>query len=295
MLSFRARPRAFTLLELLVVVAIIAVLVALLAPAVQMAREAARSAQCKNNLRQLALATAMYVDTNKKYPPATSSDNLRRWFGTRASKTEFFTLAGSPLAPYFENHRAMLECPSFAYFRSEETEMGFSGPSLVTFEAGAGGYGYNDVYLGTTSWRGDPWPEYLNSSSDFRDVRDLQRTAIFADTALLRLHEGRPVVIEYGFLVPRHFIYGSFAAFFPGKTPLDIATDEFGSPSPSTHFRHGGKANVAWCDGHVSTHEIASTNDSFYGGYNAQNQIGWFSDAPDNRWFDLELNPLGDL
>jgi prepilin-type N-terminal cleavage/methylation domain-containing protein len=60
--------RGFTLIELLVVIAIIAILVALLLPAVQQAREAARRASCRNNLKQLGLALHNYHDVYTTFP-----------------------------------------------------------------------------------------------------------------------------------------------------------------------------------------------------------------------------------
>lgn len=67
--SLPRNQRGFTLIELLVVIAIIAVLIALLLPAVQQAREAARRTQCKNNLKQLALALHNYENTHSVFPP----------------------------------------------------------------------------------------------------------------------------------------------------------------------------------------------------------------------------------
>lgn len=71
--------KGFTLIELLVVIAIIAILVALLLPAVQQAREAARRAQCKSNLKQIGIALHNYHDVFSTLPNGTTSTDRGHW------------------------------------------------------------------------------------------------------------------------------------------------------------------------------------------------------------------------
>jgi prepilin-type N-terminal cleavage/methylation domain-containing protein/prepilin-type processing-associated H-X9-DG protein len=98
-MSRRRSSTGFTLIELLVVIAIIAVLIALLLPAVQMAREAARRTQCRNNLKQIGLAMHNYHDTYGVFPP----DGMRAadgWSGDPHTNTRWS--AKVHLLPYME-------------------------------------------------------------------------------------------------------------------------------------------------------------------------------------------------
>ena len=86
---------AFTLVELLVVIAIIAILIALLLPAVQSAREAARRSQCSNNLKQWGLAFHNYHTVHERFPPGVIWVGGEMFKGGRQSW-------GAHLLPYIE-------------------------------------------------------------------------------------------------------------------------------------------------------------------------------------------------
>src|SRR5262245_37403629 len=69
--------KAFTLIEILVVIAIIGILIAIMLPAVQQAREAARRAACRNNLKQIGLALHNFHDLNNRFPLGSENVNVR--------------------------------------------------------------------------------------------------------------------------------------------------------------------------------------------------------------------------
>jgi prepilin-type N-terminal cleavage/methylation domain-containing protein/prepilin-type processing-associated H-X9-DG protein len=71
---------AFTLVELLVVIAIIGVLIGLLLPAVQAARESARRSSCANNLHQIGIAVQNFHDVYEKLPPSRYLNGYPTWF-----------------------------------------------------------------------------------------------------------------------------------------------------------------------------------------------------------------------
>ncbi len=108
--------RGFTLIELLVVIAIIGVLIALLLPAVQSAREAARRAQCTNNLKQIGLAMHNYHDANNVLPPG--------------HRTAVFGTFQTFILPYLEGNPQYNAYNMYGrYWNPGQTSGGGSGPA----------------------------------------------------------------------------------------------------------------------------------------------------------------------
>ena len=274
------RRNAFTLVELLVVVAIIALLLGILLPSLSQARQAAQASVCASNIRQLFIANTGYaVESNDFYVLASEdifvgNGGYKRWHGVRNSPgvsanpaDNHFDPARGPLVAYLGTDGKVKACPTFADYIKAGTRN--------AFEEGTGGYGYNAQYIGGRRDLYGPGPLAPRNSAKSIDAVSPATTAMFTDAAVAQ-NDGAPYLTEYSFCEPPHWELGG------GRLSAM-------HPSPSIHFRHLERTTVMWTDGHADVERLTASGPSTYGVTEAQARelhLGWFG-PDDNSLFDL--------
>lgn len=219
----RSSREGFTLVELLVVIAVVSILASVLLPALNHGKAAARRIQCVDNLRQLGLATQMYWDENDdftfRYQVGATNGGRLYWFGWLKPGNEGdrdFDPAQGALYPYLQGSGVEI-CPSLDY-QSTLHKLKARGAAF--------GYGYN-LNLGRSA------------ISTSRIIRPAE-TLLMADSAQVNDFQApaspdNPMVEEFYY----------------------VDADD-GGGYPNAHFRHQKQANALFCDSHVDREKPVS-------------------------------------
>ena len=243
------RRSAFTLVELLVVMAIIVILASLLLPALSGSKASSKRIQCVSNLRQLGIAAHFYVDDNGDFYP------IAYYYQARQGVTYYYawdltTIESNPktvIPGLLWQGRTTLQiqqCPSFT------GEANWLSDPFT-------GYNYNTSYIGHGQFETIPEP------AKGSDVLRSSKTVLFGDGQ-----------------------YSEGADKFM-RAPWPNPGDEDFEPrwSGTQGFRHLKLSNAAFCDGHVESLRNVYT-DNADGLNNVAPGTGFLS--PDNSMYDLQ-------
>ena len=255
------RSKGFTLTELLVVLFVAAVLMTILLPVLARARQQGKAVVCLSNLRQMVIASQVYVNDNDGYYPIAYmcevTDSMFISYAWDFTSIKNWNTLEQKVIPGIlwqgETIEKIQQCPSF-----KGSHNWFADPYT--------GYNYNTSYIGGQAAVKDGCvvAGSVVMSSRASEVRKPDKCALFGDGQ-----------------------WADGANKFM-RSPFSGKLDEgfFGRYAGTQGYRHLGKTNVAWCDGSVGWVRDCFTETHPAEKKNIAPGTGFLS--PDNSAYDLE-------
>jgi prepilin-type processing-associated H-X9-DG protein/prepilin-type N-terminal cleavage/methylation domain-containing protein len=239
--SSHRKPDAFTLVELLVVIAVIAILASLLLPALNRGKTAAQGVVCRTNLRQQVLALSLFVDNVGAYPFTYYNPDEQQRLVAEGHHPNW----QMALAPYLQKHQAptmhglygeegtpIWRCPAE---RDTRMDTRFYGPNII-YQF----YGYN-----ATGLKGSGREPMLGLGGTGilleRAMKPTRDAEVIAPSSMLSIGDG------FWGSVDGKISVGGMGIGRSGPFNPSVSTDD----TARARRRHNSRANMGFCDGHV--------------------------------------------